>query len=135
MNISLSPLVAVALSVLIGHVITSWLFLNALRAWARHKKLLVDDGGDELAFLITLIGFAERGAVTILMVVAPNLVPAFIGAWIALKYLPGWDRFNGGNTNVRTHYAITLLGNFVSFTCALIAGYLANPSALTELAG
>jgi hypothetical protein len=133
-------------SVLIGQGAT-WAWVTFLRRIARRQDkknpekpilytdIYFDDGSDPVGWLLALTGCVERAVVTALMIWAPKYVPAFIGLWVALKYVPGWVNFEGSNLQVRGHYMITLQGNVVSFAIAIAAGLLANPDAWTVLAG
>jgi len=74
-------------------------------------------------FVARLIGFAERAITKSLVIWAkPEQTGLFIGGWVALKTAGSWGSFKEPQDHIQRGYQIGLLGNAISFTCAIAAG-------------
>jgi hypothetical protein len=76
------------------------------------------------------IGCTERAVAITMVIWTPTYVPAFIGAWVALKMAANWQRLKGESEEVRRGSLIALLGNVYSFAIAIGAGLYLNPDAI-----
>lgn len=105
----------------VGGYCAVWLLLFIIRRTTRQDQ--------KASFIDFWVGGTERAVVTTLVIMAPNYVAAFIGAWMALKIAANWQRRT--NTDATRKGTITaLIGSVWSFAIAIGCGLLANPEAL-----
>jgi hypothetical protein len=132
---TLSTLVFVYLfSIVFGHIVT-WIAIRLLRIglkhWAkRNHQRLNWKTTDSVWWLSALVGMFERAVVTTLVIWVPSLTATFIGAWVLLKFAGGWGRFKESSLHIRSIHMCALIGNVLSFACAIGAGLYAMPKSL-----
>lgn len=80
------------------------------------------------------MGLTERATITILFILTPKLLPAFIGGWTVAKLAAGWGRVEVNNTAVRASHMMALVGSVLSYAIAIAAGYWAHPESLGVIA-
>lgn len=81
------------------------------------------------------IGSIERTIATAMFVWGIAYLPAFIGAWVALKLAANWQRIKSERAEVRSGTLIVLIGNVFSFAFAIAVGAIVNPLAIGAFIG
>jgi hypothetical protein len=78
------------------------------------------------------LGSVERLVATTMFVWSVSYLPAFIGAWVALKLAANWQRIISASDEVRKGTLMALIGNVFSFAIAIGVGACLNPTAITH---
>jgi hypothetical protein len=66
------------------------------------------------------------------VILKPDLTPTFIGFWVALKFVGGWQRYTKPKRENRAIYQVALLGNIVSIGWAIAVGDCYSPDPTLE---
>ena len=81
-----------------------------------------------------LLGIYERAICTTLVLLAPKVLPGFIGGWVLLKLAGGWGpMLKNPTVVVRSSYLISILGSVTSLAWAIGVSLAVWPSSLHEL--
>jgi len=87
-----------------------------------YMRRLIDQRRDFLRWTDVFVGCTERAIATTLVILAPPLLPGFIGGWVALKFAANWQRKVGDDVGPPS--LIALVGSAISFAAAIAAGLL-----------
>jgi hypothetical protein len=103
--------------------------------WVIRRTVFGRESGRLLSFkwMDFWLGSTERLTTTALVIWSPKNLPAFIGAWVALKFASNWKRQNLSDPRVFNSSLIFLIGSVISIDAAIVVGLRINHSALQAL--
>ena len=95
-------------------------------------RLTIDHPRQFFRWIDLWVGGAERAVATTLVILAPHLLPPFVGGWVTLKLAVNWQRQKSNGAEQIA--LVAMVGSVISFTVAVVAALIAKPTALQTLA-